>query len=92
MQDINAYKMRSFCQTISILQETCMTSFTLPTLSFKTPDMKIVEFANSVDPDEVAHSEPPHLDLYCLLCNLWILNMMHCKKIISKLFLKILQT
>ena len=24
-----------------------------------------VEFANSVDPDEVAHHEPPHQDLYC---------------------------
>ena len=22
--------------------------------------------ANSVDPDEMAHYEPPHLDLYCL--------------------------
>ena len=22
--------------------------------------------ANSVDLDEVAHNEPPHLDLYCL--------------------------
>ena len=28
--------------------------------------MKIVEFANSVDLDEVAHNEPPHLDLHCL--------------------------
>ena len=28
--------------------------------------MKIVEFANSVDLDEVAHHEPPHLDLHCL--------------------------
>ena len=28
--------------------------------------MKIVEFANSVDPDEVAHNEPPHLDLHSL--------------------------
>ena len=24
------------------------------------------KWANSVDPDEVAHNEPPHLDLYCL--------------------------
>ena len=24
-------------------------------------------FANSVDPDEVAHHEPLHLDLHCLL-------------------------
>ena len=28
--------------------------------------MKIVEFANSVYPDEVAHYEPPHLDIHCL--------------------------
>ena len=27
--------------------------------------MKIFQFANSVDPDEVAHDEPPHLDLHC---------------------------
>ena len=24
------------------------------------------EFVNSVDLDEVAHDEPPHLDLHCL--------------------------
>ena len=24
--------------------------------------------ANSVDPDEMAHSEPSHLDLHCLFC------------------------
>ena len=27
---------------------------------------KTVEFANSVDPDEVAHNEPPHLTLHYL--------------------------
>ena len=26
----------------------------------------MAEFANSVDLDEVAHNEPPHLDLRCL--------------------------
>ena len=30
------------------------------------PVTKIAEFANSVDLDEVAHNEPPHLDLHCL--------------------------
>ena len=35
---------------------------------------KIVEFANSVDPDEVAHNEPPHLDLQCLPSCLRILS------------------
>ena len=36
---------------------------------------KIAESENSVDPAEVAHKEPPHLELYCLLSSLWILNM-----------------
>ena len=27
----------------------------------KVPEMKIVEFANSIDPDDAAHNEPPHL-------------------------------
>ena len=26
----------------------------------------MAEFANSVDLDEVAHDEPPHLDFHCL--------------------------
>ena len=29
-------------------------------------ETEIAEFANSVDLDEVAHDEPPHLDLHCL--------------------------
>ena len=41
----------------------------------KMLEMKISEFANSIDPDEVAHYEPPHLDLHCLLVLLWLLNM-----------------
>ena len=32
----------------------------------EVPETKIAKFANSVDFDEVAHNEPPHLDLYCL--------------------------
>ena len=38
--------------------------------NFKAPKMKIhvVDFANSVDSDEVAHNEPPHLDLHYLPC------------------------
>ena len=28
--------------------------------------MKEVEYANNVDLDEVAHNEPPHLDLHSL--------------------------
>ena len=31
-----------------------------------TKKVKIVEFANSIDPDEVAHNEPLHLDLHYL--------------------------
>ena len=39
--------------------------------------MKITGFANSVDLSEVAHHEPPHLDLHCLHSSLWILNMIN---------------
>ena len=35
-------------------------------LTLQVPETKIVEFANSVDLDEVAQNEPPHLDLQCL--------------------------
>ena len=34
------------------------------------PETKIAKFANSGDPDEVAHNEPPHLDLHCLSSSL----------------------
>ena len=33
---------------------------------FQVPVMIIAQFANSVDLDEVAHDEPPHLVLHCL--------------------------
>ena len=39
-------------------------------LTLKVPETKIAEFANSIDLDEVAHNEPPHLDLHCLLSGL----------------------
>ena len=32
---------------------------------FLTSTKKTVEFANSVDPHEVAHNEPPHVNLHC---------------------------
>ena len=35
-------------------------------LIFMVPKMEKINIANSVDPDEVAHNEPPHLDLHCL--------------------------
>ena len=35
----------------------------------------VAEFVSSVDLDEVAHDEPPHLDLHCLPSSLQILNM-----------------
>ena len=34
--------------------------------TLKVPGTQIAEFANSVDLDEVAHTESPHLDLCCL--------------------------
>ena len=39
-------------------------------LTPQVPETKIAEFANSVDLDEVAHDEPPHLDLHCLTSSL----------------------
>ena len=37
------------------------------TVTFGTlAETKIADFANSVDLDEVAHNEPPHLDFHCL--------------------------
>ena len=35
-------------------------------LTLYVPETQIAEFANSVDLDEEAHNEPPHLDLHCL--------------------------
>ena len=40
--------------------------FTEIALTLYLPVTKIAEFANSVDLDEVAHNEPPHLDRHCL--------------------------
>ena len=36
-------------------------------LTLSVPETNIAEFAKSVDLDEVAHNEPPHLELHCLL-------------------------
>ena len=35
-------------------------------LTLQVPDSKIAEIANSVDLDEAAHNEPPHLNLHFL--------------------------
>ena len=43
-------------------------------LILSLPETKIADFANSVDLDEVAHKEPPHLDLHCLPSSLCLLN------------------
>ena len=43
-----------------------LTSTSFPILIDIASKTKIIEFENSVDPDEVAHHEPPHLDLHCL--------------------------
>ena len=40
------------------------------TLTLSAPETKIAKIANSVDLDGVAHNEPPHLDLHCLLSSL----------------------
>ena len=33
-------------------------------LALQAPKTKILDFAHSIDPDEVAHHEPPHLDVH----------------------------
>ena len=43
-------------------------------LTLKLPETKVAKFANSVDLDEAAHNEPPHLDLCCLPSSLSNLN------------------
>ena len=43
----------------------------------KVPNIRIVDLANSVDPNEVAHTEPPHLDLHCLPSCILFLYLVH---------------
>ena len=52
----------------------------LPLEACKT---KIVQFANSIDPDEVAHNEPSHLGLHYLLYSLRALNMNKLGKLMN---------
>ena len=56
-------------------------------LTLQVPVTKIAEFANSLDLDEVAHDEPPHLHLHCLPSSLCILNMI--QRGLNFFFLKI---
>ena len=54
---------------VFIVQYSMVFPWKLPKTMFLTllvPEMKIAEFAKSVNLDEVAHNEPPHLDLHCL--------------------------
>ena len=41
-------------------------SYLVKLLALNAPMNKIFKFVNSIDLDEVAHNEPPHLDLHCL--------------------------
>ena len=41
----------------------------------KCQKMKIDKCTNTVEPDEAAHNELPHLGLHCLLFSLYILSM-----------------
>ena len=47
---------------------------------------KTAEFTNSIDPDEVAHYEPPYQNLHCLSCSLCILNMIQLDTAIIETF------
>ena len=45
--------------------------------------MKIFEYASSIDPDEVAHYEPPHLDQHYLPSSLQILSVKRTKHLLK---------
>ena len=66
---------RLYCKNFYFLLTPTMRTVLKLFLCILTGKLKRVVFANSVDPDEVAHNEPPHLDLHCLPSSLWILNM-----------------
>ena len=34
-------------------------------LTLLVPETKIADFANSINPDEIEHNQPPHLDPHC---------------------------
>ena len=48
--------------------------------------MKIVEIANSVDPDEASHSELAHLHLQCFFC-FFFLNFVYFNFVVSYFFM-----
>ena len=52
--------LNSYCKQSSIQYNTIK-------VTLKAPKKNMAEFANSVDPVEVAHNELPHLDLHCSL-------------------------
>ena len=54
------YRLPGFC-----FQNTCNIAVLVYFVNSLRTEMKIAEFPNSVDLDEVAHDEPPHLDLHC---------------------------
>ena len=49
---------------------TSLNGSVITTLCCQSLVFQITQFANSIDPDEVAHNEPPHLDLHYLLFSL----------------------
>ena len=57
----NSYERDNFPILINFVRTASYENLTLKVLK-----MKIAGFANRVDPDEVAHHEPPHQDLRCM--------------------------
>ena len=55
-------------------------------LTLKVPLTKAAEFSNSIDPDEVAHHEPPHQDLHCFSSSLQTLIRKQLEIIIIEMF------
>ena len=55
-----------WCNPVCESAETGRAQHSEELLFFHLPVTNIAEFENRVDLDEVAHNEPPHLDLLCL--------------------------
>ena len=71
-QSVLTTKLQNLCQSMQRTKWMVqMSSIIIKVLKAK------VEFANSIDLDETAHYELPHLDLHCLITIFWILDMIY---------------
>ena len=58
------------CKMVTCLSAYCHKTNLTKAFNSLITEPKLAEFANSIDLDEVAHDEPPHLDQHSLLSSL----------------------